>query len=417
MSEINKIYLPLYTSSKRYFFITGGRASLKSSTVHDFIARLTYESGHGVLFTRYTMTSAEKSIIPEFSLTIERLGIQNDFHVTKNVVTNVKSGSFIYFSGIKTSSGDQTANLKSLSGITTWVIEEGEDFKDEKTFDTIDDSIRTNSRQNRVICIQNPSTKEHFIYKRWIAPANYQVKIQGYNVTVSNMPQVEHIHSTYHIGIKYLSEQWIEKANGYQDKALTMTDKYKSWYYTNYIGGWLEKEEGVVFETWTEGVFDAFIPFCYAQDYGFSPDPLGLLKVAVDNKLMKIYIQEMIYDQKLSNDQIVNRYQDLGIKKTDLIVTDTNEPRTTNELQKLGYNIIPAVKREIVEDIREIQKYELVVCGESPNLKMELNHYVWNDKKASIPIDAYNHLIDPLRYGYRKLTTSFPKLTFASYSR
>jgi phage terminase large subunit len=196
-----------------------------------------------------------------------------------------------------------------------------------------------------------------------------------------------------------------------------MTDKYKSWYYTNYIGGWLEKEEGVVFETWTEGVFDPFIPFCYAQDYGFSPDPLGLLKVAVDNKLMKIYIQEMIYDQKLSNDQIVNRYQALGIKKTDLIVTDTNEPRTTNELQKLGYNIIPAVKREIVEDIREIQKYELVVCGESPNLKMELNHYVWNDKKASIPIDAYNHLIDPLRYGYRKLTTSFPKLTFASYSR
>ncbi|NIQ13321.1 MAG: PBSX family phage terminase large subunit, partial [Candidatus Dadabacteria bacterium] len=62
----------------------------------------------------------------------------------------------IYFSGIKTSSGDQTANLKSIAGITTWIIEEGEDFNDEVAFDKIDDSIRTIDKQNRIIWIQNP---------------------------------------------------------------------------------------------------------------------------------------------------------------------------------------------------------------------------------------------------------------------
>ena len=63
--RVKKIYSTLYTSKKRYFFITGGRASLKSTNVQEFIARLTFEQGHGVLFTRYTMTSAAKSISPE----------------------------------------------------------------------------------------------------------------------------------------------------------------------------------------------------------------------------------------------------------------------------------------------------------------------------------------------------------------
>ena len=32
------------------------------------------------------------------------------------------------------------------------------------------------------------------------------------------------------------------------------------------------------------------------------------------------------------------------------------------------------------------------------NLEKELNSYVWDDKKAGIPIDANNHLIDAMRY-------------------
>ncbi len=71
--KINKVYNPLYTSDKRYFLITGGRGSLKSTTIHDFVSRLTYQIGQGILFTRYTMTSAEKSIIPEFKETLKKL--------------------------------------------------------------------------------------------------------------------------------------------------------------------------------------------------------------------------------------------------------------------------------------------------------------------------------------------------------
>jgi phage terminase large subunit len=114
-TKINEAFKPLYTSDKRYFIITGGRGSLKSTSVHDFICRLTYSQNHGILFTRYTMASAEKSIIPEFLLVAKRNNSILDFDVTRNKIVNKKTGSFILFSGIKTSSGDQTANLKIYS--------------------------------------------------------------------------------------------------------------------------------------------------------------------------------------------------------------------------------------------------------------------------------------------------------------
>jgi len=50
MSKINEYFIPLYTSKKRYFLLTGGRGSLKSTTVHDFIARLTFQVGGELVF-------------------------------------------------------------------------------------------------------------------------------------------------------------------------------------------------------------------------------------------------------------------------------------------------------------------------------------------------------------------------------
>lgn len=415
--KIKKVYQPLYTTKKRYTIITGGRGSLKSSTVHDFVARLTYQQGHGILFTRYTMTSAEKSIIPEFKLALERAGAINDFTITKTLITNNHTKSFILFSGIKTSSGDQTANLKSLSGITTWVIEEGEDYQDEKGFDDIQRSIRQSGIQNRIIWIQNPSTREHFIYQKFIKDTNKRINVEGFNVTVSNHPNVEHIHTTYRIAeeLGYLDKDWINEAEELRQKAEQDheefvrsggefgRDRHESEYYYKYIGGWLERAEGAIFKNWEEGEFDDKLPFCYGLDYGYSPDPLAVAKVAVDKKKKRIYVHEEVYQTEL--DDVSGYLEDVGINKKSLIICDTNEERTTRRIKKAGFNIRPVSKNRIVDDIREIKKYTIIVTPESTNIKTEFNNYVWNDKKASIPIDDYNHLCDAIRYAFGKLTS------------
>ena len=361
--RVKKIYSTLYTSKKRYFFITGGRASLKSTNVQEFIARLTFEQGHGVLFTRYTMTSAEKSIIPEF----------------KNVVNRL--------------------------GLTPY-------------FDTIDDSIRSSHLQNRVIWIQNPTTKEHFIYKRWIQNTSKQIDVLGYNVTVSDHADVEHIHSTYHLAAKlgFLSEGWIKKADTHKERAEQKhnlskdhpqyIDKHESHYYYNYIGGWLEREFGAIFTNWSEGEFNLSIPRAFGLDYGYYPDPLGFIAVSVDKRRKKVYLKEFIYSTKLSEGQVITKVKETLIRRNDLVVVDHNEPRLTAALAKAKVNVVKAVKGKdsVIDGIRKMQEYQLIIDPSSHNIKRELNNYVWNDKKQSVPIDEFNHLIDAARYAFGRLT-------------
>jgi phage terminase large subunit len=400
MTQINEAYKPLYTSKKRYFLVTGGRGSLKSTSVHDFLSRLTFEVGHGVLFLRYTMTSAEKSIIPEFKEAIQRNNSYKLFQFRGDRVTNLKTGSFIMFAGVKTSSGNQTATLKSIPGLTTMVIDEGEEFTKEKDFDTIDDSIRSSEAVNRVIWIMNPTTPEHFIYKRWIEPANKKIKIEGFEVTISNLDTVEHIHTTYHLAEKagYLPESWIDKAN----KSKENNPKH---YYHNYIGGWLEKAEGAILPDWTVGTFDESLPFCYGLDFGFNPDPCGLIKVAIDKKNKKIYAEEMAYLQNLGTDDIEKLLKD-RTGANEMIIADSAGKITIHDLRQRGLNVQACVKGSgsIISGLKKIMDYEIIVCGNSPNLKTELNNYIFNDKKAGIPIDKFNHLIDPLRYAFDRLS-------------
>ena len=393
--SINKVYKPLYTSDKRYFLVTGGRGSLKSTTVHDFICRLTYQKDQGILFTRYTMTSATKSIIPEFIETLKRNNSEGNFYITKDKIINLTTGSFIIFSGIKTSSGNQTANLKSLSGITTWVIEEGEDFDDEKAFDTIDDSIRSNLIQNRVIWIQNPSTKEHFIYKRWIENSSKQIDVEGYKVTVSDHNDVEHIHTTYKIAEHFLSKSFINKAE--------LAEKNNpKWYYHNYIGGWLEKPEGVIFENWNEGKFDESLPYVYGMDFGYVNDPTTLVKVAKDKN--NIYLKEYCYQTGMSTSQI-SEMLFKTINPNDTVIADNAEPRLIAELQELGHRVYPCIKGKdsILNGITQMQDYNIIVDIDSNNIKKELNNYRWHDK-INKPIDDYNHAIDAARYAYDEMS-------------
>jgi len=394
--EINEVYKPLYTSKKRYFFVTGGRGSLKSTTVHDFITRLTYKKGHGILFTRYTMTSAEKSIIPEFLTVAERNGSIKDFYITSTKITNKVTGSFIMFSGIKTSSGDQTANLKSIAGITTWVIDEGEDFKDEKVFDDIDNSVRSINAQNRVIWIQNPSTKEHFIYKRWIEDSNTQIDVEGFNVSVSSLDEVEHIHTTYHIAKKFLSQSFLDKAERTKEKST------KDYYHT-YIGGWLEKAEGVIYEKWIEGEFDNSLPYCYGLDFGFN-DPDALVKVAIDYNNMKIHLDECYFKNNTGSDMLFNVLDSI-VGKKDLIVGDAANKRLIFDLYDKGLNILACTKGggSVGRGIKTIQGYQLIVTKESTNIKKALNNYSWHDKRSETPKHDWSDLCDAFRYGAMEL--------------
>lgn len=397
MPDIKKKYQPLYWSKKRYFILTGGRGSGKTFVVQDYLVRLLEEVGQGILYTRYTMTSVEGTIIPLFTKHIELISDIKKYHITKKYIYNKHTGSFIMFSGIKTTSGDQTGNLKTLPNITTWVIEEGEDYNKEDSFDDIDDSIRGKILQNRVIWIQNPTTRHHFIYKKFFEKTHELKTIDGFNYQHSTHPDVEHIHTTFLDNVDNLDphkvKRWIQTKK-------TNPKKYAN----KYIGAWKDKADGVIFEQWEQGNFDESLPYLYGADYGFANDPSTIAKVAIDNSKRIIYIEEKLYTKHLSTDDLKTIYTDIVGK--DVVICDSAELRLINDLISHNINAIPTQKKpgSVLAGIKKMSGYKFVICGDSPNLITELNNYCFIDKGSkTLPIDDYNHLLDAVRYAVQYL--------------
>jgi phage terminase large subunit len=380
---INDKYLVL-DNDTRYFICTGGRGSGKSFSIGLLLCLLTFEPNHVILFTRYTLRSASISIIPEFLQKIELLGMQEDFYITKDEIINKKSGSRILFRGIKTSSGDQTANLKSLQGVTTWVLDEAEELTDEETFDKIDLSVRSRDTQNRVIMIMNPSTKEHWIYQRFFEAKGMQ---DGKNIQKND---TTYIHTTYLDNKENLSSSYI---NQLENIRLRRPEKYKH----QILGGWLDKAEGVVFSNWQMGSFVQVSKSVFGQDFGFSADPTTLVETSIDKTNKKIYLKLHYYKQGLTTSQISELNKRFA--QDNLIVADSAEPRLITEL-KVNNNIVAAIKGQgsVTYGIALLQDFDLIVDPESTELIKELNNYCWLEKKSATPIDAHNHALDAIRY-------------------
>lgn len=379
--SLNSKYKGLKSDS-RYFVITGGRGSGKSFSITVFLVLLTFEENNKVLFTRYTMSSAGMSIIPEFIEKLELMGLLEHFTVTKFEIINNLTGSSIYFSGIKTASGDQTAKLKSISGVNTFVLDEAEELQEEENFDKIDFSIRAKGVKNRCLLILNPATKEHWIYQRFFQNRGIP---DGFNGTKDG---VTYIHTTYEDNRDNLSESFLKEID-------RMKQRRPNHYRHQILGGWLQKAEGVIFTDWQMGKFNTEIDSIFGLDIGFSRDESVLVEGCVDKVRKIIWLKEHFYKKGLVTSNIYELCLRYAGKR--LIVIDNSEPRLRAELNSRGLNLTPTLKKKgsILTGIALMQDYNINIEGE--NLVKEFNNYAWKVSGVT-PIDNYNHGIDAARY-------------------
>lgn len=155
--------------------------------------------------------------------------------------------------------------------------------------------------------------------------------------------------------------------------------------------------EDSILTNWVYGVFDNTLPFNYGLDFG-SRDPDALVKVAVDRVNKLIYWAECFEKSGNSTEQLKLLLKQ-HVEPNKLIIADSASTRTIQDLKLAGFNIRPVSKNKIVEDIKTLSSYNIIIDENSYNLERELNDWVWLDKKGEIPIDANNHLIDAARYG------------------
>ena len=393
-------YHPLYEDKEKFIIlITGGRGSGKSFNASTFIERLTFEMTeaekivHQILYTRYTMVSAGMSIIPEMMEKIDLDGTTKYFKTTKTDIVNKMTKSRIMFRGIKTSSGNQTAKLKSIQGITTFVCDEAEEWTNEEEFDKIMLSIRKEGIQNRIIIIMNPCDSNHFIYQKYIEKTHKLVEIDGVQVQISTHPNVLHIHTTYFDNLENLSPEFLKEVG---DMKVNNPEKYAH----VVIGQWADVAEGAVFKKW--GIVKEFPRECkkvgIGQDFGFTNDPSAAVRCGIiDNRL---YVDELFYETDMLSSAIANRLKPFSMK----VFADSQDPRLIQEIKNRGVNIYPVDKfpGSIKAGIDKIKDMEFFVTERSYNLITELRKYVWDKDKdgnyINEPVDEYNHLMDAIRY-------------------
>lgn len=388
-----EIYHPLYEDKEKFIIlITGGRGSGKSFNASTFIERLTFEMTpvekivHQILYTRYTMVSAGMSIIPEMMEKIDLDGTTKYFKTTKTDIVNKMTKSRIMFRGIKTSSGNQTAKLKSIQGITTFVCDEAEEWTSEDEFDKIMLSIRKKGIQNRIIIIMNPCDSNHFIYKKYIEKTHKLVEIDGVQVQISTHPNVLHIHTTYFDNLDNLSPEFLKEV---EDMKVSNPEKYAH----VVIGRWADVAEGAVFKKW--GIVDEFPAECkkvgIGLDFGYSMDPTAIVRCGIwDNRL---YLDEVDYRTGLLSTDIVKSLRPWGMKT----IADSADPRLIQEIHNGGIRIYAVEKGagSINAGIDKMQSLEIFVTKRSYNLQNELRNYVWDKDKdgryINTPVDANNH--------------------------
>jgi phage terminase large subunit len=389
------------------FVLTGGRGSGKSFVV-EADAHMRGHLGHHTYYTRYTNDSLESTVKADFDKIMEMMPLNCQFQ--KNQIIYEKG--LIYFKGLKRGSKSQTAGGKGLSSFNVQIVEEAEEHPSFQEFDKMRLSLRRNELANYSILLLNPTTYEHWIYKKFFEEKNVKA---GSNTIVDN---VCYIHTTYlDVDKKHHTfENWdsyekgriayekyeaftqIEKDNN-QDRELHSLWK---WYKFTVLGGWRTVQEGAIFTNWGIGEFDTSLPFIFGQDFG-SSSPSTLVKVAIDKKNKKLYAKECFYKKNMNINQIFEENLYFADKKT--IIADSAAKSTIITLQNMKnpqgkyINVEPCRKWQgsVLDTILRLQSYEIIVDKDSTNLIIELNNYVWIQDKET-PLDDFNHLIDPIRY-------------------
>lgn len=340
--KLLKQYQPLFRKPEvRYTVIASGRGSGKSFAVATAAVNLTTEDDFNILYTRYTMVSAETSIMPEFTDKVERMGMTSLFSKSGTTITNNQTGGSIYFKGIKTSSGIQTAALKSIPKVKLWIIDEAEEMVDERTFGTIDLSLRDARADIQVWIILNPPDivqsdgSEHFIYRRFFKDKGIPDDFNGVK------DDVRYIYTTYLMNAGNLDATFLAQADKCRQSDI---QKYNN----IFLGYWGRRTEGLIYRGWKkidESEYPKHLYCWYGVDWGFSNDPTAVVRVCFDFNLHILYFKELMYQREMQPADVARCVRD-DMMNRERVLWNGGETIVSCRAKNLYCNDTPLIKKD-----------------------------------------------------------------------
>lgn len=215
-----------------------------------------------------------------------------------------------------------------------------------------------------------------------------------YTEILPKRDDVDHIILTYKDN-EALNEEIVKSIEQRKDR--------KGWWQV-YGMGLLGEVEGKIYKDWL--IIDPIddIPHearleRYGMDFGYSNDPTAI--VAIYRYNGGFILDERLYQKGLSNKQIADILNNM---EKALVIADSAEPKSIDEIKSYGITILPANKGQgsVSHGIQFVQDQKISVTKTSINLIKEYRNYIWETDKdgkiLNVPEGGLDHCMDALRY-------------------
>ena len=375
--KTNVVYEHLLDSDKRITVEQGGTRSGKTYNILLWIITSFSPNKKGKVVTicRKSFPSLRASVMRDFFEILRGMGMYREDYHNKSSNEYWLNGNLIEFISL-----DQPQKIRGRKRDVLYLNEANELF-----FEDWQQLIfRT---KGKVILDYNPSDAFHWIYERIIPREDCDF----YQTTYKDNP-------------------FLEDAIVSEIERLRYTDED---YWRIYGLGERGSSRATIFQ-YTTGEQQGNL-VAYGLDFGFTNDPTSLVKVTKQGD--SLHFKEMIHSTGLTNPDISDKLASLGLTRRDEIWADSAEPKSIEELHRMGWNVKPTAKGKdsIMAGIDILKRHKLVVTSDSPNVIKELQNYKWQeDKNGNLlnrPVDKYNHAIDAIRYA------TFNRLSRPNYGR
>jgi len=350
----------LLDAKKRITQHIGGTRSGKTYAILQYIIVKAIEESNTITIVRKTIPSLKRTVMKDFKDILLKLNLWKDenFNITDRVYK-------LYNSTIQFISVDDADKLRGIKSDILFIDEASE--VDEESYFQL--SIRTTGR---IILAYNPT----------ISPYHW----------IRQMQDCERYVTTYRDNV-YLEPEVVTGIEELQFK----NEKYWKIYG---LGEFAPNERAVYKFDVVDEIEGEFVAF--GLDWGYSQDPTAV--VAVYRNGEDIYVHEVLYDKGLVMKDIGDKLTKLGLDRTYEVWCDSSEPRSVEELYRLGFNA-KAVKKgpdSIKFGIAVLQNYNIKVTKQSQNLINEIYAYQYAADKhgyvTDVPEGGLDHLLDALRY-------------------
>jgi len=375
--KTNVVYEHLLDSDKRITVEQGGTRSGKTYNILLWIITSFSPNNKGKVVTicRKSFPSLRASVMRDFFEILRGMGMYREDYHNKSSNEYWLNGNLIEFISL-----DQPQKIRGRKRDVLYLNEANELF-----FEDWQQLIfRT---KGKVILDYNPSDAFHWIYERIIPREDCDF----YQTTYKDNP-------------------FLEGAIVSEIERLRHTDED---YWRIYGLGERGSSRATIFQYTTGEQQGSLV--AYGLDFGFTNDPTSLVKVTKQGD--SLHFKEMIHSTGLTNPDISDKLASLGLTRRDEIWADSAEPKSIEELHRMGWNVKPTAKGKdsIMAGIDILKRHKLVVTSDSPNIIKELQNYKWQeDKNGNLlnrPVDKYNHAIDAIRYA------TFNRLSRPNYGR